>query len=142
MMISIDAYVRQGGRTLRSWAVDPRVQQGAKWCLHAVAGFLLSAASLGNLPLPLVMALVCTQSGWQAVLLALGGICGYWVFWGQPGVQCMIWSALGLTSALIIGHRQIVKTTPLLMPAVGCLIVAATGVGYQLMVGDTTPIGL
>ncbi len=142
MMISIDAYVRQGGRTLRSWAVDPRVQQGAKWCLHALAGFLLSAASLGNLPLPLVMALVCTQSGWQAVLLAVGGICGYWVFWGQPGVQCMLWSALGLAAALIIGHRQIVKSTPLLMPAVGCLLVAATGVGYLLLVGDSTPIGL
>lgn len=132
---------------LRSYVLEregvlSQIKRGAVWGVQLLTGFLLSAASLGNVPLPLVMALICTQTGWKAVRMALGGVAGHLVFWGQPGLQGAVWTLLGLGTALTLGHRQLVRETPLLLPAVGSLITALTGLGFQFFFRDTTPLGL
>ena len=140
MMVSLGLYVRRWQRLLRKWMRDPRAHTLAQIAGYLLGGFLLSAASLGNLPQPLTLGLLCALTGWPAVLLTVGGIGGYIVFWGAAATQGIIWLAAGLMAALLLGGRQFLRDTPLLMPMVAALIVAAAGLGFQLWLGDKTPV--
>ncbi len=130
-MISIQSYVRRGHHILRRWALDPRIHILTRVLIHTLAGFCLSAASLGNAAMPLALGLVCACSGWSAVLTAVGGCAGYLVFWGNSGYQGMAWLAVGLPVALLLGDRRLSREAPLLLPAVAALIIAAAGVIFQ-----------
>lgn len=138
----ISAYVRQGHRLLRRWMLDPKVHRVANWGAHSLAGFCLSAASLQQGWLPLVMGLVWACRGWRAVLVAAGGIAGYGIFWGAGCLQAVIWTGLALLGVLLLGDRRISRELPLLIPAIGMLTVSATGLGFQLLAGDATSIPL
>lgn len=138
----ISSYVRQGHHTLRRWALDPAVQRAVRWGVHGLAGFCLSAASLQQGMLPLVMGLIWACRGWRAILVAAGGIVGYGIFWGAGCLQGLIWTGLALLGVLILGDRRISRELPLLLPAVGMLTVSAVGLGFQLLAEDTTPIPL
>jgi len=140
-MISIDSYVRRGKHTLRRWAVDPRVHIWLRGVGHVAAGFAFSAASLGQGMLPLSLALVCACNGWSAVLTSLGGALGYRLFWGME-LQPMVWLAAGLCMALVLGGRQISRDAPLLIPAIAGLIVASSGVLFQTLGAEDSPIAL
>lgn len=140
MMISLQSYVRRGRCLLRRWAVDPRFHSIAQAVLHMLAGFCLSAASLGNYCLPLTMALVCAGAGWAPVLSAAGGFLGYWMFWGIQGYIGMFWILGGLLTALLLGDKRFDRKLPLLLPATAGLIVAVSGVLFQLVFYDMTPI--
>lgn len=140
MMTSIDAYLRQGRRLVRQWAVDDRVHGIAKGGGCFLGGFLLSAASLGNAFQPLALGGLLALEGWPAAMLALGGAVGYRWFWGTAGYQGAVWLALGLLAALTAGARRISRETPLLMPALAALIAAGTGVVFQIWLGDTTTV--
>lgn len=139
MMISLSTYVRQSRHTLRKVALDPRLHWFLRVAGHFLAGFLLSAASLGNRAMPLAMGLVIAQTGWQGVLTATGGVCGYLLFWGKEGHQGLLWMGAALAATLIPGQRQ---DRPLrrLLPAVAALIVAASGVVFQIWLADTTSV--
>ncbi|MDY6041019.1 MAG: PP2C family protein-serine/threonine phosphatase [Candidatus Faecousia sp.] len=139
MMTTIETYVRRGRGMVRKWAVNPGVRLGVKIGVYALSGFLLSAAALANSPMPLVMGLVCALTGWEAAVLAVGGAAGYLLFWGQAGVQGVVWVALGLVAALSLG-RRIRSESPLLMCAVAGLIVSATGLVFQIFREDTTAV--
>ena len=65
---------------------------------------------------------------------------GYLVFWGSAGSQGVVWIALGLIAAVLLGGRRILEEAPLLMSALAALIVAATGLLFQIWQGDDTPI--
>lgn len=138
----ISTYIRQGQHTLRRWAVDPTVHRLGWGAAHALAGFCLSAASVSQGMLPLVMGLVWACRGWQAVLVAAGGALGYGVFWGSGSVQALVWTGLALAGVLILGDRRVSREMPLLIPAVGMLMVSAVGLGFQLLAGDSTTIPL
>ena len=138
----ISTYIRQGHHTLRRWALDPRVHRLARGAAHSVAGFCLSAASLAGGMLPMVMGLVWACRGWRAVLVAGGGILGYGIFWGTGCLQGILWTALALGGVLLLGDRRISREQPLLIPAVGMLMVSAAGLGFQLLAGDTASIPL
>ena len=140
-MIVIESYVRRGKHILRRWLLDPRVHILLRVLGYWAAGFSLSAASLGQRILPLPLALVCACNGWPAVLSALGGIMGYRVFWGV-GQQTTVWLTAGLLSALLLGKRRISRDTPLLMPAISGLIVASSGVLFQYLGIEDSPISL
>lgn len=140
MLMSVEAYVRQGRHTVRRWLVDPRMQLIWRCLAYFGAGFGLTAASLGNFALPLAMGLVCAVTGWSAMLAAAGGSLGYLVFWGNAGYQGLVWLFVGLGAALFLGDRKITARTPYLMPAVAGFIVSAAGVAAQLWMQDTTPI--
>ena len=140
MMTTIQSYVRQGRRKARQWAGDPRFHALLHASFWSGSGFLLSAASLANCPMPVALGLLCAMEGWSAVLMGLGGALGYLVFWGSPGVQGVAWMASGIAAALLLGSRPVAKNTRLLMPALGCFLVSAWGVVFQLWLGDTTPV--
>lgn len=138
----ISSYVRQGQHTLRRWALDPKVHRLARGAAHALAGFCLSAASVSQGMLPLVLGLVWACRGWRAVLVAAGGILGYGVFWGSACLQGIFWTGLALLGVLLLGDRRISRELPLLIPAFGMLMVSAVGLGFQLLAGDTTSVPL
>ena len=139
-MISIQSYVRRGNHILRRWAVDPRMHAATRALGHLLAGFCLSAASLANSPMPLTLGFVCACSGWPAVVAALGGAAGYVLFWGSAGYQAAVCLAVGLAIALLLTDRPMTREAPLLIPAVGALIVASSGVLFQWLGFDRSPV--
>ena len=138
----ISSYIRQGQQTLRRWTLDPKTHRMARGAAHALAGFCLSAASVSQGMLPLVMGLVWACRGWRAVLVAAGGMAGYGVFWGMASMQAIVWTGLALIGVLLLGHRRVARELPLLIPAIGMLMVSGAGLGFQLLAGDTTSIPL
>lgn len=138
----ISTYIRQSQHTLRRWALDPAVHRLARGAAHMLAGFCLSAASLEQGLLPLVLGLVWASRGWRAVLVAAGGALGYGVFWGAGSLQGLVWTGLALIGVLLLGDRRISRELPLLIPAIGMLMVSAVGLGFQLLAGDTASIPL
>ena len=140
-MTTIQSYVHRGRHTLRRWAVDPRIHTTARAAGYLLAGFALSAAGLGHRFLPLSLAWVCACGGWPAVLSAVGGAVGYRLFW-DAGAQPIVWLTAGLVVALLLGDKRISRDTPLLLPAVAGLIVASSGVLFQTVGMEDTPIAL
>jgi len=138
----IAAYVRQSRHTLRRWAADPRTHLIARGAMHTLAGICLSAASLEQGMLPLVLGLVWACRGWQAVLVAAGGIVGYGMFWGVYSLQAILWTVMALAGVLILGDKRVSREMPLLIPSLGMLMVSAAGLGFQLFAGDTTTVSL
>ena len=140
MMASMETYLRQGRRQLQRWALEPRVQTAGRILGYGGSGFLLSAASLSNFPQPLAMGLICAGTGWRALILCLGSLLGYAVFWGTAGAQGMVWSATGCLMALLLGKREELRDQPLMLPALSALMVAVTGLFFQLGWKDDTPV--
>ena len=140
-MISIQSYMRHSQPRLRRFIADPRVHAWARGAGYLLAGFIFSAAGLGQQLMPLPVALVCACDGWSAALVALGGSVGYRLFW-NAGEQQIVWLMLGLCAAVLLGRRQICRENPLMMPAVTGLLIAACGVAFQMLQGDRTPVGV
>ena len=140
MMVSLQSYVHRSKYRLRDLLQNPDLQTAARGLGRFLAGFVLSAASLNNVCLPLTMALVCAGGGWSSVLVALGGGLGYWVFWGSAAYQGFLWLAAGLMCSLLFGNHRLVRETPVLMPAVAGLIVSASGVVFQAWLKDAAPV--
>ncbi len=138
----ISSYVRQGHHTLRRWVLDPRVHCVARGGAHTLAGFCLSAASLEQGLLPLVMGLVWACRGWRAVLVAAGGMAGYGIFWDSAGAQGIVWTGLALLGVLLLGELRISREFPLFIPATGMLMVSAVGLGFQIFSGQSASIPL
>ena len=140
MMLAMETYLRQGQRELRRLALDPKVQLGARAAAYGTGGLLLSAASLGGFAQPIAMGAICGVTGWRALVMGLGAVLGYWVFWGQAGVQAMVWAALGTILALFAGKRKETEEMPLLIPAAAALLISVTGLLFQIVWQDDTPL--
>ena len=140
MMVSLGICLRRWKRILRRWIQDPRVQAVAQGIGLVLCGLLLSAAGLRNYAQPFTLALVAALSGWPAVFVAAGGTLGYWLFWGMAGYPGMAWLCLMLPAALILNRHQITRATPWLMPALAGVVVAGTGLAFQLVSGDNAPV--
>ena len=139
-MIPLQSYVRQGRHTLRRWLLDPRFHGLLRSAGYLLAGFFLSAASLASHGLPFSMGLVFACNGWPATLVAVGGGLGYFAFWGSAGYQGILWVAAALITVLLVADRRVCRDTPLLLPATAGLLVAASGLAFQLLMGDTTSV--
>ncbi len=140
MMTTIETYVRAGRSGIKKWAADPVARRCAQVGICFLGGVLLSGASLARQCQPMTMALVLSLAGWPAAVTAAGGAAGYLLFWGQGGQQGLLWLALALPIALLLGRRRILDESPLLMMAIASLIVSASGLAFQLWMGDTTPV--
>ena len=140
MMISLHAYVRRGRHILRRLALDPGLHRGTQAALYFLTGLAFSAASLGNYCLPLAMGFVCACNGWPAVLSAAGGCLGYWLFWGTSGYIGIFWALFSLPGVLLLSNKRLFRQTKALLPAAAGLITAVSGVVFQLVFQDTTPI--
>ena len=140
MMISMETYLRRGRRFCQRLTLDPKLRSIGAVAAYTGGGFLLSAASLGNSPQPLALGLVLAFSGWRAVLLALGAMAGYPTFWGNAGLQGIVWSAAGGLLALMLGKQMASREQPLMLPAIGALFTAVTGLSFQILLGDKTGV--
>ena len=139
-MNSLQTYVQKGRFLLRRWAIDPRLQILAQCVAYSLAGFLLSAASLGNFAMPIAMGFVCACSGWQTLLAAFGGCVGFRIFWENSYQQPIVWLILAAAVTVLLADRRSAGQTPLLIPTCAALIVSAAGLIFQVYFGDTTPI--
>lgn len=143
MMLTLGSYVRRGKRLLRRFLAEPKLRLPLKIAGCFLAGLCLSAASLGSKPQPVVLAVLCAGiGGWLPIPFALGGAAGYWLFWGQAGLQGIVWTAAGLPVCVLLGQKPISRQMPLLQPALAALTVAAAGVLFQVWQGDNTTIGM
>ena len=142
MMVSLGVYVRRGQRVMKRWLLDPRIHTLVQSTAYLLAGFGISAASLGNRCQPLALGLICAVTGWPALLIASGSMVGYLFFWSSAGAQGVVWIMAGVLAAILLGGRSFLRDTPLLMPALSGLIVAAVGLIFQILNQDTTPIAL
>ena len=142
MITSIQSYARQCRQSFRQWLLRPGIHTALRILQYLLAGLVLSAASLGQYAQPLALGLVCTAAGWPAVLMALGGSLGYWLFWGTAGLQGPLWLAAGLAAALLLGRRLTPRAMPLLLPAIAAVITAAAGLAFQIRLSDPTPLAV
>ena len=130
---------QEKGSLYRLWAQPPMITF-LESCGYFLAGFCLTAASLGNGFLPLGMGFICACSGTMSLWAAIGGVLGYTLFWG--GLQPIAWCASALLLSAALGDRKICKNTPLLLPMAAALAVALWGVLFQAFSGDKTPVAL
>ena len=136
----VETYLRRGKRSLERMLLDPRVRGVGSVLGYSGSGFLLSAASLGGYPHPLAMGLICTVTGWRALVMSMGAMIGYPTFWGSRGNQGIVWSAAGGLLALLVGKKQESKDQPLMIPAIAAFLTAVAGLSFQMMLKDTTPV--
>ena len=140
MMHTLSPYVRSVRKTVRQWALDPRVHLGLRAGTYFLLGFVSSAAALASWFQPLGLALCCALSGWGAFLAAMGSCAGYLLLWGGPGWQGVAWVLSGLLAVVFTAGSRAIRQTPALMPAVAALITAAWGVVFQTFLQDAAPI--
>ena len=140
MMVTIETYARRWRSAAKKLVADQRIRMVAKTAVHFGCGFALSAASLMQRCQPFAVGLLCAVTGLRAVLLALGAGAGYLLFWGEAGHQGLLWLGLALPVALILGKRQIIHESALLMSSIAALIVSASGLFFQIFFHDTTPV--
>ena len=133
--------MRRWKRQIRKIMADTRVRQPVEILAAFLAGLCLSAASLGNQCQPLCLAVLCAGlPGWLPLPFALGSCVGYWGFWGQAGLQGLVWIAAGLPVCMVLGQRT-QKLRPLLAALAG-LIVAISGLVFQLWQGEETAVSV
>ncbi len=135
--MTAQTYIRRGQQTLKRAIALSRSHWAAQGVIWGLGGFLSGAAGLGNVCQPVSVGLICAAGGWRAVAAAAGSAAGCWIFWGQAGLQGVLWSALGLLLALTLGSREDL----LLSAAAGCAV-AASGLAFQLLRWESTPFGL
>ena len=140
MKMTIDAYLERGKRWTKRLSADSRVLIGLRGAAYVLSGFCLSAASLGNLFMPLAMAFTFACTGPEALLSGMGSALGYWLFWGETGTQGIAWVGVAAVYAALLGGKRTVRDTRLLLPATAGLTVATCGVIFQSMGLDTAGI--
>ena len=140
MMTTIQSYLQKGLHKYKDLRTDPAFRIGIRLGLHALSGFLLSAASLGGQMQPIGAAAVFASEGWSAVALGVGSAVGYLTFWADP--QGLLWVGIGLLVALLLGDRPAIPRLSLLLGALAALSVAAGGLAFQLWTADTTPVAI
>ena len=139
-MINTDALRSAVSRSAQTLS-DPKKSRFLRGVGWFSSGFLLSAGALGRTFQPIAMGLCCAAPpGWGAVLIALGAMAGYPVFWGSPGLKGTAWMAFSLPVALLLGDRGVVKRQRTLLPAIAALIVSGMGVLFQVRFGDDTSV--
>ena len=143
MMMSIGSYVRRGQRIARRLVWNPRLRALGKWVGYFLCGLVFSAASLANFPLPLTLCLLCAGlEGWPALTVGLGGGFGYYLFWGQAGAQGIVWIGAGAVISLVLGGRRLSRQYPLLLPALGALSVAVSGLMFRNLQAEDAPFAM
>ena len=142
MMTSIETYVRAGRSKAKKWAQEPILRLWALRGACFMGNLLLSGAGLARGAMPLALGPVLALRGWKAVAAATGGAAGYLTFWGEAGFQGLMWMLCSLAVVLFLGKARSLEDMPLMLPAVGGLIVASGGLFFQVFLEDTTPVPL
>ena len=140
-MMMLQTYLRRWQRLRRQLVEDEKIRQALQFGAVFALGLCLSAASLGHLPQPIAMAVLCAgMPGWLPVFYALGAAGGYCLFWGKAAAQCVIWMAASLPVCMIAGWERGQRRLPLLQPMLSAAIVAISGVVFQIWQGENVSI--
>ncbi len=140
-MMMLETYVRRYRRLFRRLLSHQQVQLGLKIGGVLMLGLCLSAASLGNLQQPVAMAVLCAGlPGWLPIPFVLGAVMGGGIFWGGAESQGLIWLSAALPVCVLSGREKLIRRIPLLQPALAAVIVAASGVIFQIWQKEQVPI--
>lgn len=143
MMTLLGSYARRWQRVAIRFFRDPDLRGLVHTANSFLAGFCLSAASLGGYLQPFCLGILCAGlPGWLPAAYALGGALGYWVFWQMQGLQGILWISAALPVGVLVARQRRLERIELLLPAFGSLIVAAGGVIFQSWRGESTPIAM
>ena len=129
----------------RKWLAlgnTPWLRRGLAGLGYALGGFALSMISLAGTPQPISLGLICALTGWRVLAAAVGSLLGLELFWGMGAAQGKFWIAGGCLLALALGKRREAEQSPFLLPAGAGLLVSATGLLFQMFLGDQTPLGV
>lgn len=138
----VETYLRRGQRTVQRAMLEPRLRAAAAVAAYGGSGFLLSGAGLAGAPQPLAAGMICAGTGWRALVMGLGAMAGYLVFWGMAGRQGMVWAAATSLLALLLGKRQESQEQPLMLPAIAAFLTAVAGVVFPLVLREPLKPGL
>ena len=94
--MTISSYIRRGQHSIKAMALAPRVHTAARTAGQFCSGLVLSTAGLGGAPQSIALGWICAGTGMQALVAAIGSVVGYWLFWGNDGLQGQLWTVLGL----------------------------------------------
>ena len=130
MLTTMETCLRKFKRDVRKAVLDPRIQSGARVAAYGGSGFFLSALNLSGSFQPLALGLITAVTGWRALVIALGAMAGYRVFWGSEGLLGMVWAAAGCVLALVLGKGEPAERFPLLLPALAAVVTAVTGLAF------------
>ena len=137
MMTSISIYVRRGRRDFRHWLGHSGVRAAGAVGGAFAGGLILSAGALAGQPMPLGLGLVMGLGGIRSLAAALGSCAGFRLFWGENGLQGMVWMAAAWVLARMMARKQVGLP---LIGSLGAFIVATAGLGFQIWLGDMTTI--
>lgn len=119
--------------------LDPKIRSATGMLAYGGGGFLLSGVALGGSPQPLAAGLICSGSGWKAVVMCLGAMLGYPVFWRMDGRQGMVWAAAAGILAVMLGNHEQTREQPLMIPVITGFLTAVTGIVFALFLRERTP---
>lgn len=132
--------VQRGRQIWRQVTTNLRVRIGLKGLAYGLGGLALSAVSLGKQLQPVSVGFICALTGWRAAAAALGSAIGYRAVWGNAGDQGVVWSLGGCLAALLLGNRRKLQQSRALLPMTASLAVSATGLAFQMLLEDATPV--
>lgn len=139
----LGSYVRRWQRIAIRFLRDPELRGPLQTGGSFLAGFCLSAASLGGYLQPFCLGILCAGlPGWLPAAYAMGGALGYWIFWQMHGLQGILWIAAALPVGVLVARQRRLGKIDLLLPSFASLIVAAGGVIFQSWRGENTPIAM
>ena len=130
---------QQGRQKWLALVSDPRMRRAAEVAGYGLGGFCCSAVSLAGRSVPLAMGLSCALTGWRALMAGLGSLLGYLLFWGGDAVG-MVWSLGGCLIGLLPESPGETERPGPLIPALAAFWVSASGLAWQMLLGDTTPV--
>lgn len=102
MMVSMETVLLRGKRNLEQWTDRPWFRLLGKAGLYGGSGFLLSGISLWGSMQPIAAALAVGCRGWWCLWAAVGSGIGYRWFWGDLGIQGLMWTLGGLLAGLLL----------------------------------------
>lgn len=138
----METYLRRGQRNLHRLTLDPRVRCLGSGVLWAGGGFLLSAASIAGVPVPLAPGLICAATGWRTALMSLGAMVGYPTFWGTAGSIGIVWAATAGLLAMLVGRLESSRQMPMMIPVLAAFLTAVTEMCFWLILKDPTPFAM